>query len=82
VAGASLALVGACEDISYAPQDFGRPTDDLLTLANPGGIGRDLVGLAMFVVGLLVLDTAMTASEVVLSASVRAGRAFSLQSHR
>lgn len=51
---------------SYAPLDFGRPTDDLLTPANRGGIGKDSVGLAMFAAGLPVLDTVMTESEVVL----------------
>ena len=50
---------------SYAPPDFGRPSDDLLTLANVGGIGKDFVGLAMFVAGLPVLDTVMTESEAV-----------------
>ena len=50
--------VGACR----------RPTDDLLTLANLGGIGKDFVGLAMFVARLPVLDTVMTESEAVLLA--------------
>ena len=45
--------VGACR----------RPTEDLLTLANLRGIGKDFVGLAMFVA---VLDTVMTESEAVL----------------
>lgn len=56
----------ACENISYAPRDFGRPADDLLTIATVGEIGKDFIGLAIFVAGLLALDKVMTAPRVVL----------------
>jgi len=40
-----LRSLSTCENILYAPRDFGRPADGLLTLANLGGIGKDFVGL-------------------------------------
>jgi hypothetical protein len=77
-----LRSLSACENISYAPRDFGRPADGLLTLANFGGIGKDFAP-GMFVAGPLVMNTAMAwLGGGTFSASVRALRAFSLKSQR